>query len=198
AKLELLCLGYGRTGTYSLKHALDMLGWPCYHSFLMGDKVLGHEMDAKLWDDVGKGNPNWNMLFEDFRAAADWPFITYWEQYLVLYPDAKVLLTLRDPESWYTSLLNSIAARPRLPYWLSYFGIKTPSMLHDLFVADKGFAQRSMEEHYAAVRRAVPRDRLLEFHVKEGWAPLCAFLGEDVPDVPFPRLNDGASYRSRL
>ncbi|KAI8609606.1 hypothetical protein BC830DRAFT_1149774 [Chytriomyces sp. MP71] len=204
AKLEILCLGFGRTGTYSLKHALDKLGYPCYHSFLMKDDKR-HKMDGKFWANAKQlqmmRQPiNFDKVYGElgYKATADWPSISFWRELIATYPDAKVILTTRDYDSWYNSLMATIATMPKLPRWLARFGFKSPAMLHDQFAFDKEFAINYMKAHYHDVKLCCRPGQVLEFSVKDGWEPLCKFLNKPVPGEPFPKLNDAASYQKRL
>jgi hypothetical protein len=207
--LRVIGAGFGRTGTLSLKAALEELGFAkCYH---MTD-VLAHLAHAPLWEAAARGEPvDWEALFEGYQATVDWPGCTFYEELIRRYPDAKVILTTRDPETWYDSALQTI-------FWVrkvfrGWFRLFVPRMrqfrrmldrviwdgtFHGRF-EDKNHAIEVFNRHNEHVRRTVPRERLLLYEVRDGWEPLCAFLGVPVPDgKPFPRLNDSATFRARI
>lgn len=207
--LQVIGAGLGRTGTLSLKAALEDLGFSeCYHM----TEVLSHAGHAQVWDAAARGEPvDWEALFRGYRATVDWPGCNFYPVFLRLYPDAKVILTVRDPERWYDSARQTIYyVRHAFPGWVTPF---VPRMRHlqrmlDRLIWDGMFGGRFEERPHAIevfnryneeVRRSVPPDRLLVYEVKEGWGPLCSFLGVPVPeDKPFPHLNDAAEFRSRI
>jgi hypothetical protein len=204
--LEVFGAGAGRTGTMSLKTALERLGFgPCHHMLHM----LEHPEDIPLWEKVAAGEGvDWHQVYDGYRASVDWPGARYWREVTAAFPEAKVILTVRDPESWYESVSNSIypAATAPLPpdappsfarlrnfslscVWDGIFGGRFP---------DKDHALRIFTETNEAVKREIDGDRLLVFEVSEGWGPLCEFLGVPVPDEPFPRSNDRAQFASTV
>lgn len=209
--------GFGRTGTMSLKVALETLGFgPCYHMM----EVFSHPEHAARWEAAWLGEPvDWDDLLDGYEAAVDWPACAYYEELMERYPDAKVILTVRDPERWYESVRDTIYALSMtvshsrvLQLVLGLRGL----LRHGTFAGgnmartiiwdgtfdgrfeDRRYAVRVFERHNEEVRRRVPEDRLLTFEVSQGWGPLCDFLGVEVPDEPFPRLNDTAEMRDRL
>jgi len=197
--LKVIGAGVGRTGTYSLKLALDELGFgPCHHM----EEVL-HNMDRQvpLWLDALAGKPDWPAIYDGYNAAVDWPTAGFWRDLAAYYPDAKVILTTRDPERWYRSISGTILklmtmapeAPPAMQPWFKmalglanerFFGGKT----------DEQHGIEAFEAHVAAVKAAVPAERLLVFEVAQGWEPLCAFLGKPVPDMAFPNTNDQEEF----
>lgn len=201
--------GFGRTGTLSLKVALEELGFAkCYHM----TSVLERMDDARVWDAAGRGEPvDWDALFAGYRATVDWPGCTFYRELLQRYPDAKVILTVREPERWYDSARQTIYfVRHAFPAWTS---LAMPRMrvfrrMLDRLIwdgtfqgrfEDRGFAIDVFNRHNEQVRRDVPADRLLVYEVRAGWEPLCAFLGVPVPaDKPFPHLNDASEFRTRI
>lgn len=202
--LKVIGAGFGRTGTFSLKNALEDLGFsPCYHMVELFDKPGRVEQ----WDAIAGGAPaDWNMLFEGYQATTDWPGCTFYKELMHAYPEAKVLLTVRDPEKWYASAASTI-------YIASH---RNPDSVHahmlDTLVWQGTFDGKFEEKDYAIavflrhieeVKQHVPPEKLLVYDVKEGWEPLCAFLGVEVPsEKPFPRLNERDTFlgniRSRL
>jgi len=215
--MEIIGAGFGRTGTMSLKAALEELGFgPCYHMV----EVFGHPEHADLWQDAWRGEPvDWEDFLGDYRAAVDWPACTFYGELMERYPGAKVLLSVRDPERWYESVRNTIYELSSLSTGLRFsrvvFAVVTPfafgrisrgNMVDDIIwegtfdgrFEDKPYAIGVFERHNEEVKRRVPPDKLLVYEVKEGWGPLCKFLSVEEPDKPFPRLNDTAEMRRRL
>lgn len=202
--LKVIGAGFGRTGTASTKAALEHLGFgPCYHMF----EVIAKPERMKSWDRAVEGERmDWDEVLAGFQSTVDWPGCTFWPQLVEAYPDAKVLLTVRDPQRWYDSTYNTIyqfvkdgpdgvsvgdgefarTMRPTIDkmIWNGTF---------DGRFEDRDHAIEVFEQHNERVRRGVPADRLLEFEVGQGWGPLCEFLGVDVPAEAFPHVNDSAS-----
>jgi len=195
--MKLVGAGFPRTGTLSTHAALTRLGFPCYH---MAEVVMREEHTRAWHAFLVEHKPmDWKALFSDYQATVDAPAAFFYREILDTFPDAKVLLNLRDPESWYRSYMalrgTSEELQPhrsrnrRLDMWLRIveaieqhvFGGRSD---HDTCVA-------AFDAHNRRVEEETPRDRLLMFRVQEGWAPLCEFLGLEVPDEPFPRLNEG-------
>jgi len=199
--MQLIGAGFGRTGTLSLKIALEMLGFgPCYHMIEVFNKEK-NPTHLDLWDAVGRGEQiDWQELFKDYRATVDWPAATFYQELMACYPEAKVLLSVRDPEKWYQSAMDTIYTFGKPPdtqfanmvdniIWEGTFGGRFP---------DKAAAMEIFQQHIAQVQQQVPPERLLVYQVQEGWAPLCNFLEVAIPDQPFPRVNDTESFKQRL
>lgn len=188
--LSVIGAGFGRTGTASLKIALEQLGFgPCYHM----SEVLSHAGHVDLWTKAADGAPDWEAIFKGFKSTVDFPAASYWRGLSAYYPDAKVILSLRDPESWFTSTQETILS-PTI--WeiigSSPWGAMIDKTIHRLFDGkpnDHDTLIRVFNEHNAAVKAALPPARLLVFEAKEGWAPLCKFLNVAIPDGPYPRVN---------
>jgi len=204
--LDVIGAGFGRTGTLSLKVALEQLGFgPCYHML----EVLGSPDRPGQWLDQVEGRPHpWETVFAGYRATVDWPAAAWWRELASHYPDARVILSLREPEKWYDSVMNTIyhAMRPEV-------GADAPeamrvqlTMVRKLILErtfdgrldDRKYAIGVFERHNQAVIDAIPEGRLLVYRPGDGWKPLCAFLDRPVPDGEFPRLNDTAEFRARL
>ena len=195
--LKVIGAGFGRTGTLSVKQALEELGFgPCYHMTELFDKPGADE----LWDAIVRGAPaDWNAVFAGYRAAVDWPACAFYKELMHVYPEAKVLLTVRDPEKWYESVYNTI-------YRVSHrdLSISTHRRMVNALIWQGTFDGKFKEKDYAIavflrhseeVKRQVPPEKLLVYDVKESWEPLCAFLGVEVPtDTPFPHLNDRDNF----
>ena len=211
--------GFGRTGTTSLKAALERLGFgPCYHM----TEVFAHPEHAEAWAAAGRGEPaDLEAVLEGYQATLDWPACSFYEELMRWHPEAKVLLSVRDPERWYESTRTTIYELTNLidnsPTVRMIFGLVTllayggfagrkSSLPHDVIwdgtfdgrFEDRRHAIEVFDRHNEEVRRRVPGERLLVYEVKEGWGPLCEFLGVEEPDEPFPRLNDKAEMRRRI
>ncbi|HWN37957.1 MAG TPA: sulfotransferase [Gammaproteobacteria bacterium] len=189
--LKVIGAGLGRTATFSLKFALEHLGFgPCYH---MAEVFAGARRNVPLWLDVVRGKPDWNSVFAGFESTTDYPACTYWRELTAFYPDAKVILTVRDANSWFDSVSETIFS-PQMQGSLagSPVGAMMQGVIFDAFgdrVTDRAFMTDWFTRRNQTVIDSLPPDRLLVFSPKEGWAPLCAFLRVPVPGVPFPRVN---------
>jgi hypothetical protein len=204
--LKVVGAGFGRTGTLSLKSALEMLGFgPCYHMV----EVFSRPEHVAMWHRLAFGGPiDWDLMFRDFGATVDWPSARWWREIAAHFPKAKVLLSLRDPEAWYKSMSETIyqpmksPASDRAPELVR----KQNEMVRKAIVADtfddrfedKAHALEVFNRHNQEVRDAIDPARLLVFDVREGWEPLCRFLEVPVPSEPFPRLNDTASTQAMI
>ena len=205
--IKVIGAGFGRTGTASLKGALEELGFSkCYHM----QEVFAHPQHVPVWQAAADGQKvDWDALFEGFEATVDWPGCTFYKELMDHYPDAKVLLSVRDPDAWYKSASETIYQMsqrgfpallvlrfvPRLRRFVKMVTrLIWQDTFHDRF-SDRAYAISVFNEHIAEVKRTVPPEKLLVFEVKEGWEPLCRFLEVPVPDKPFPRLNDSAAFR---
>ena len=206
--IQVIGAGLGRTGTLSLKAALEELGFArCYHPL----EVVASLDQARAWDAAARGEPvDWDRIFAGYRATVDLPGCVFYRELLAKYPEAKVILTVRDPERWYDSVRQTIHfASNTFPKWavvLSPRMLVFQRMLDRLWerlfrgrFEDRAFAIEVFNRHNKQVCRDVPADRLLVYEVSQGWGPLCAFLGVPVPEgKPFPHLNDAAEFRARL
>lgn len=198
--LQVIGAGFGRSGTTSLRAALGILGFaPCYHMRVALTRY-GH---MGFWIRAKAGEPvDYRKLLRGYRATLDWPACDFYRELMAVYPDAKVLLNVRDPDAWYDSMVGTIWAIQKVfPRWLPrnvwkiHDDILWNSRFHGEFT-NRAAAIEAYRAHLDEVRRNVPADRLLEFDVREGWEPLCRFLGRPVPDgVPFPRLNDRVYFQ---
>jgi hypothetical protein len=202
--MNVIGAGFGRTGTLSLKAALERLGFgPCAHMV----PLIEDQERSRLWLRAAEGDRDClREALAGCRSTVDWPGAYFWRDLVELYPEAKVVLTVRDPESWYASAATTIypaamsaknADGPMPPFARMAHATVWDGTFKGRF-ADRDFAIGVMEDHNEAVRREVPAGRLLEFEVREGWAPLCDFLGVEPPAEDFPRLNDAKSFQERL
>jgi hypothetical protein len=187
--LRVVGAGLGRTGTTSLKLALErLLGAPCYHMM----EVFTHPEHVPAWHAAADGKmPDWHEVMRGFSAAVDWPASAFWPELSRAFPDALILLSVRDPDSWWDSASQTIFPRtlnaPRDEWYAM-----VEAMFRNRFTAaldDRAACIAAFERHNAEVRRTAPRQRLLEWTAGDGWGPLCAALGVPVPDEPFPRIN---------
>jgi len=205
--MDVIGAGFGRTGTLSLKTALEQLGFgPCMHMV----SVLEDSERVALFQRAAENDAgSLERALDGCRSTVDWPGTFFWHDLVAKYPDAKVILTVRDPQKWYDSAYRTIfqAANARRDATEVPPGVgAVMDMVHAVVwdgtfggrFDDRDHAVRTFEEHNAEVRRTVPAERLLEFQVSQGWEPLCGFLGRPVPDLPFPRLNDSAEFEQRV
>ncbi|MDO8187443.1 sulfotransferase [Conexibacter sp. JD483] len=209
--MKVIGAGYGRTGTMSQKGALEQLGFgPCLHMI----DVLRDPSLAAPWKAAAAGERvDWVAALDGWGSTIDWPACAFWEQHMEAFPDAKVLLSVRDKEAWHRSCLTTIyeakemAGRGELagntenaPAGVvleMINGIIWDGTFHGRFL-DKQYAFEVFDRHVAEVKAKVPADRLVVFEVSDGWGPLCEGLGVAVPDEPFPHLNDTAAFRQML
>ncbi len=215
--MKVIGAGFGRTGTMSLKVALETLGFgPCYHMI----EVFEHPEHVGFWESAWRGEPvDWDGLFADYEATVDWPACTFYGELLDRHPDARVLLSVRDPEKWYESTRNTIyeiskiTAGSRLSRVVfAFVGLFVPGVFgigrmgkeiiwegtFDGRFEERDHAIAVFEHHNEEVVRRVREGQLLVYEVKQGWGPLCEFLGVEEPEKPFPRLNDTAEMRRRV
>ncbi|MEZ5920861.1 MAG: sulfotransferase [Parvularculaceae bacterium] len=197
--LSVIGAGFGRTGTASLKLALEKLGFgPCYHM----SEVLANKGHLDLWNDAAAGTPDWARIFRDYHSTTDFPASLYWRELAAFYPDAKLILSLRDPESWFQSTQETIFSE-RMHALLagSPWEVMLQNTINEALggdINDRDALIRAFNEHTRAVKAAFGPDRLLVFEAKEGWAPLCKFLGVPIPDEDFPRVNSKAELQGMI
>lgn len=194
--LKIIGAGFGRTGTSSLKSVLEKLGFgPCHHMY----EIITHPEQAVHWNTLANGGTvDWEKVFEGYNASLDWPSCKYYKELALRYPDAKVILTIRDAKSWYKSVCETIMPAMKGPTILpNGKRVGPPGDFVEKLVGEqtfgKDFSEANMtaiyQRHNEEVQRAIPKERLLVFKATDGWAPLCAFLGVPIPDEPYPRLN---------
>ncbi|MDZ4827720.1 MAG: sulfotransferase [Actinomycetota bacterium] len=195
--LEIVGAGWGRTGTLSLKLALEQLGYPCHHMF----EIFLHEDHIKTFTAAGRGEAvDWEAVFGEYRATVDWPGATYWRELTAAYPDAKVILSERDPQQWYESYEATISVGVRgqglvdNPEWHEMVQLGIVQRDFEGNADDRDHLVALFERHNAEVRATVPPERLLVFEARDGWGPLCAFLGVPVPEGDYPHANDRSQW----
>jgi len=199
-----------------MRAAMKQLGYvDTYH---MMNCSIENPPDALMWMDAlcakydGQGatftRDDWDQLLGNAQAVCDWPAIAFARELIEAYPEAKVVLTNRDVDSWHASTMKTVYWRVTDPElrWLSRFdwaaGMYYPMLkkFFDTFF-EGDFPARGKDvfrRHYAEVRSLVPKERLLEYRVTDGWGPLCEFLGEPVPKgCSFPNVNDNSDFVTR-
>ncbi len=198
--LKVVGAGVGRTGTHSLKLALEqLLGGPCHHML----EILGDPTQVPGWIDAIEGRPvDWSAMPPGYVSIVDWPGCSFWSELSEANPDALVLLSLRDPESWYRSASNTIfqsfdKVPPELQPWMDAMRVLLRDRFSDRF-EDPTAMMDAYERHNSAVRRAIPASRLLEWAPEHGWDPICDRLGLDVPSEPFPMTNTTDEFREMV
>jgi len=206
--MKIIGAGYGRTGTVSLQQAFEQLGYPCYHmQEVMKAYDRGH---VAQWDAaMGGARIDWDELFVGYEATVDFPACVFYRELMQAFPDALVVLSVRDPEAWWRSYskLMGLVSKATWFNFVPMFKKFSAMNIHMLDYVFAGSMETLTKEDYIAqylrhieeVKATVPADRLLVFSVTEGWEPLCEFLGHPVPDKPFPHANSGiADLRSKI
>ncbi len=202
--LRVVGAGFGRTGTLSLKLALERLGFaPCYHMF----EVLENPSHDAVWLEATRGKKvDWDALFTGYVAAVDWPVAAFWRELSAHYPEAKVILSVRDAQKWYRSVQNTIYKAMMSPVdpggrvTSEHRAMARELVLERTFqgrFTDREHAIGVYERHNQMVRDTVPAHRLLVYETGTGWEPLCTFLRCPIPDEPYPLANTTAEFRSR-
>lgn len=196
--LNVFGVGFGRTGTESMKNALEILGQgPCYHMF----EVLPHPDRVKEWVELAKGKtPDWDASFEGYGASVDWPGAFFWQEIAAHFPEAKLILTLRDADEWFESMSRTI-----LPL-VKASSVDPDGLANQMFVKrqfagnidDRAHVIDIYNRHNSAVKAAFGPDRLLEYQLGSGWEPLCDFLGVDVPAKDYPRGNSSEQFGANI
>lgn len=192
--LSVIGAGFGRTGTESMKTALEILGFgPCHHMKVI---LSNPEMEAYWRGVLATGdNPDWDEAYEGFGSGVDWPTACYWQELADHWPEAKILLTVRDSDSWYESINKSILPVINKLTDPDSIGLKMLSKgVFDDRLGDRDYAIALYEKNIADVKAAFSPERLLVFSLGAGWDPLCNFLDVPVPDEPFPRSNSGEEF----
>ena len=213
--MKLIGAGLPRTGTLSQKVALEILGFgPCYHMV----NVLGDLDQAAVWQRALDGEAVWDVVFDGFQSTVDWPGSFFYKELTDFYPDAKVLLSVRDAEAWVQSMRDTIwglfygdmlirdlsRARCRIDSkWNGYIEMmermwKQSGLIGEGAATTPESMASAMERFNAEVQENVPPERLLVWSVRDGWEPLCQFLELPVPDTPFPHLNDSKVFADRI
>jgi len=191
--LAVIGAGFGRTGTASIKIALELLGLgPCHHM-----KEVSSPESVADWLAVAEGEkPEWDRIFSDYGSCIDWPAAFFWRELSEYYPDAKILLTVRDSESWYKSMENTIfRVLKSNPQDFTVADKLVGKRIFNQRFDDKEYVIGIYEQNIRDVQAVFSSDRLLTYELGAGWEPLCRFLGKPVPDVPFPQSNTTQDFQ---
>lgn len=200
--LQVVGAGLGRTGTTSLKQALEqLLDGPCYHML----EVRERPGDPDAWGDAYEGRPPaWVRFFDGYSATVDWPAAPFWAEISRAFPDALILLSVRDPDLWWKSVSGTI-----FPALATFFAPDAPDdgwtrMGRGMMTTftpgwqDEASAKSAYLAHNDLVRTTAPKGRFLEWRPEEGWGPICSALHLDIPGQPFPHSNTTAQARDEL
>jgi len=219
-KFEIVGAALCRTGTLSLKRALDTLGYQTYHM----EDVMEHPDDAKLWIGLNSGKMSGKqvtnvLVNRNFNASVDAPGALFWEQLYESNPHAKVILTLRNFDKWYESVSETIhtglSQQPlffklllKIPFGKFSQINKPRQMVAEIIFGPKGFYKGKFEDkefvrnlfnqYIENVKQKVPKDQLLVYEITQGWEPLCKFLDKPIPNEPFPRVNDREAFQAKV
>lgn len=199
--LEVIGAGFGRTGTHSLGLALEKLGFgPCYNLQEV-DKNPDH---TEIWNDAIDGKRiDWHYLFSSYNSSVEWPGAYFFQEFVQYFPNAKVILTVREPESWYESASKTIFEGLELSAFNPDPFKREKSSLNRRLILERTFEGRYHEKefaidvygrHNARVTETVPKKRLLQFDIRDGWEPLCEFLQKPIPQQSFPWLNERTAF----
>ncbi|KAI8882977.1 hypothetical protein K501DRAFT_333610 [Backusella circina FSU 941] len=205
APLEVIGAGIGRSGTDSLRTALDILGYNTMH-FKNFFYDLRLDPDLFINAHYNRQETDWDKVYENYTAAVDIPTWIWYKDLMKKYPDAKVVLTMRDPDSWYKSVKrihsrsdimkeNVVPKEPlKKRFELADVIINKSELLNPETFVDEEYTKALYRKHYEEVIATVPEEKLFIMELGEGWDRLCAFLGKEVPDVPYPRVNTGDDF----
>ncbi|MFL2769983.1 MAG: sulfotransferase family protein [Rhodospirillaceae bacterium] len=202
--MRIIGAGFGRTGTNSMKLALEHLGYgPCYHM----KEVFEHPESIPLWHKAAFGDGvEWDDILADYESGVDWPLSHFWETLSQRYSDAKVLLTIRPASEWYTSMSNTIFSHiaghqpgnEMQKMWKEMVDKIVRSDTFDNRTMDRAYCEAVFDGHTAHVKDTVSADRLIVYEVGSGWEPLCEALGVAVPEGPFPKTNTTKDFQDQI
>ena len=201
--VSIIGAGVGRTGTYSLKLALEQLGFgPCHH---MEEVLFNMPSQVPLWSAAVKGRADWDAIYQGYSSAVDWPTAGFFSELSEAYPEAKFILTVRSPETWVASFSETIYklladknnAPEEMRAWLDMASQVIGKTGFPLGLDDEGL-KTAFVAHEEAVKATIPESRLLVFEVKDGWDPLCKFFECAAPLESFPRTNDRGEFWDRV
>lgn len=200
--LEVIGAGFGRTGTMSLKFALEILGLgPCYHMMEV-QRNPGH---SEAWRAAANGSFDWNQLLVDYRATVDWPAAYFWRDLARYFSNAKIILSIRPSNAWFNSIDQTIFQALRAPALSPNQGLiqhrdMTRKIIFDLTfgqnIDDPAHVISTYERHNLDVIQTITKNRLLIFEAHQGWEPLCRFLGQPIPNMDFPHVNSSEEFVS--
>ena len=215
--IKIIGAGFPRTGTTTLKRCLETLGYN--HVYHMKELLVNPER-LHYWKQLSEtGDTDWENLYEGYDATVDFPGYPWYKEHMKQYPDAKVILTVRDFEAWYKSVDNTVyRAGPQTPFekikmmgkllinprarnvvkCIKFFkGVFFAKELQGKFL-DKEYAKQVWENHISDVKAYVPQEKLLVYDVRDGWGPICKFLGVPEPAEPLPHLNKKENFKAML
>lgn len=203
--MKVIGAGLGRTGTMSLKFALEQIGFgPCFHMI----ELMKMPERIALWDRAADqkesgASVDWDGVLKGFNATVDWPSCTFYRELAARYPDAKVILTLRDADKWFDSTqatifkaMDQLTADVQNP--MGNMVRKVIMKMFDYNMHDRATCIAVYNKHNDDVKKNIPASRLLVFNPADGWKPLCDFLGVAVPETPFPSVNTTEEFQQRL
>lgn len=215
--IQVIGAGFPRTGTTTLKRSLEQLGFDKTHH--MKELIVRPER-LHYWKELEKtGTTDWEGLYEGYQASVDFPAYPFYKQHMERYPEAKVVLTVRPFDKWYTSATNTVrkAGPQTIPEKLRMLGrmatdsrirkvVKVIQFFENYFwkkqfqgrFEDRAFAEEVWNKHVQSVKDYVPAERLLVYDVRDGWGPLCQFLGVPEPAEPLPHLNKKENFKTML
>lgn len=205
--LSVIGAGFGRTGTMSLKLALEQLGFgPCFHMMEFFAAANGEALKTR-WEEVAFATepPEWDEIFAGYCSTVDWPSAAYWRELADRYPSAKVILTVRDADRWYDSASATIFSgrssdeelAKRTDTWARMVRRIIAEGTFDGRSGDREHATAVFRRHNDEVRSTIAPERLLVYEAGQGWEPLCRFLGVEVPETPFPQENTTETFKAR-
>ena len=222
--MQILSLGMAKTGTWSMADAYRILGYKnVYHAL---EAVLAAEEDYLVFGEANKAvfptlssytggtfsREKWDEIFAPVEAVTDISAF-YAASLIEAYPEAKIVLVERDIETWYASWCTALdmacgdATGFISTYIHPFIGITSGRVAKEFHLGwseakslaeAKVNARRCYREHYARIRKMVPKERLLEYRLGDGWEPLCEFLGRPVPDESFPRRNESEQFKKMV
>ncbi|MCJ1394123.1 hypothetical protein MMC18_007001 [Xylographa bjoerkii] len=217
-EMQVLVIGMMRTGTKSTKAALEQLGYnDVYHMVTAMKNPKDYDMWAEAFNakfhGKGKmfGRKEWDQLLGDCAACIDVPTAAFMPELIAAYPDAKVIISMRDPDKWYTSFMATVGKHKATlraillglfdPFFFGKFGPCVGSMMEGMFgkdIEDADYVKKRYLEFHEEVRQLVPEHKRLEYHLGDGWEPLCKFLGKDIPKNEFPFINESKEFGERI
>tara|TARA_R110002072_G_scaffold89232_6_gene200027 strand:+ start:19063 stop:19692 length:630 start_codon:yes stop_codon:yes gene_type:complete len=197
--LKVIGAGFGRTGTLSLKIALEKLGFnPCHHMM----EVFGKPDHIALWQDAADGKAvDWSAVFAGYEAAVDWPVCAFWKELSEVYPEAKFILSRRDADKWFASASATIFKGMDRASDDPHMKMIQTLIFENTFggdIANAEHAKGIFEAHNAEVIATLPAEKLLVFEAADGWQPLCEFLNVEVPSEAYPQTNTTEDFRKRV
>lgn len=215
--IEIIGAGFPRTGTTTLKKAIEILGYNKTYHF---KDLVANPNDLKYWKELEEtGNTDFESLFKGYRATSDFPAYPYYKILLKKYPDAKIILTKRDPEAWYKStsdtiwkagpqnvlakvaLLGKMLLNKQLKKKMNCIKFMRKIYLSNQFdgqFGDEASAKKTFINHIQEVAQNVPKEKLLVYEVANGWEPLCKFLDKNIPQIEFPHLNKNKDFHKMV